>query len=77
MAEVRYSTPDDHWFSAERDVPSSHDFAVTYEGKILRRTRSNGQTFDLTYRTEGPARAGLSLAHREFSDECVLWRRYP
>lgn len=75
MREVSYAVAD-HLFDPDRDVPNLHSYAILCEGRIVRRTRSNGQTFDLTYRSEFSAKEGLRMAQREFELDCELWSRY-
>lgn len=81
MAEVTYTLGE-----AEFDwsvVPDSHHIAIVCANRadgmeatplIVRRTRSNGQTFDLTYRDEPHARRGLAFARVHYP-RAELYRR--
>lgn len=73
MSEISYSLSDRPFDPAE--LSASENFAIVAEGRLLLRTRSNGQTFALTYRTESHARRGLTAARLHVTHDVSIWRR--
>lgn len=72
MVEVEYSLGDEIE-RAKWNLPS-YRYAVIANGRIVLRKRSNGQTFELFYRTRSHANRGLGVALLAIP-EAELWDR--